>query len=682
MTYQFLDYKPSDIKTGHLNMGSYNDPADEIQANSLYLTRKGQPWIGVMGEYHFSRDHRENWYQELCKMKAGGVNIIATYIFWIYHEEEEGIFDWSGDLDLHAFLEETRRAGMDVVLRIGPWAHGECRNGGFPDWLLEKGLNIRTNDPAYLAEVRIFFEEIYKQSHDFFKEEAGGNVIAIQLENELVDNEEHIATLKEMALDIGFRAPLYTVTGWNSVTGARIPVNEVLPLFGSYAALPWAEGTGPLAPSVHYTFTGMRNDTAIGADLIAQKAADGWTLPYNLYPYATCETGAGIEPTHHRRPIMKPMDSYAMSLVKLGDGNNLIGYYMYHGGINKIGAHSTFNETISTGYPNDYPIRSYDFQAPLSEYGEIRDHYRLLNLLHLFVADFGSILAPMEQVKSTCEVSPEDTTSLRYCMRTDGQSGFIFVNHYQRLGALKDLTDVVFDTGSVTFPAINVTGESAFILPFNIKLSDKNLDYATSQLLCHVGKTYYFVALPGIEPSFSIDGKIYDSITIGPESGIEVDDITIVTLSLDQALYARKLGEDLYIGDGVDLIELDGEVVPADFNLGGDAEVTLSPCSEAFPLPYPDEMQLFNDACGEGAVSATVDHEPRAISWYKLSVSSDTGFATFDMPCDVAQIYADGQLVHDIFYYGKPWRVPASELYGAECYLVTSEMRDDFYREF
>ena len=94
---------------------------------------------------------------------------------------------------------------------------------------------------------------------------------------------------------------------------------------------------------------------------------------------------------------------------------------------NKIGELSTFNETKATGYPNDYPILSYDFQAPLSEYGEVREQYGLLNMLHMFVNDFGEEFAPMIAVDSANSVAADDTNSLRYGMRTNGKSGFVFV---------------------------------------------------------------------------------------------------------------------------------------------------------------------------------------------------------------------------------------------------------------
>ncbi|MFR6277803.1 MAG: beta-galactosidase [Acutalibacter sp.] len=236
-----------------------------------------------------------------------------------------------------------------------------------------------------------------------------------------MNNAPHLLALKRLAQEVGFQAPLWTVTGWDNVCGAQIPVDEVLPVFGAYADAPWASTLEPLPPSHAFTFNRMRNDSAIGADQIAQTGPDGWRLPYERYPFATCELGGGIQVTYHRRPRIRPMDVYALALCKLGAGNNLPGYYMYHGGTNKLGRFSTLNESKESGYPNDCPILSYDFQAPLSQYGEARGQYGLLNLLHLFLQDFGELFAPMEAVEAQRLVPPEDSASLRYALRTNGE---------------------------------------------------------------------------------------------------------------------------------------------------------------------------------------------------------------------------------------------------------------------
>ena len=670
MIYKFKEFKDEPLLINHLNMGGKNPKGEEINVTSRYFTRNGKPWIGVMGEFHFSRYSRENWHRELAKMKAGGITIVSTYLFWIYHEEIEGKMDFGGDNDIRAFIEECKDVGLDVVIRIGPWAHGECRNGAFPDWLLKKDYKLRDNNEEYLAVVKKWYQSIYNEVKGLFYKD-GGNIIAVQIENEFVDNAEHLAKLKEIAVECGFIAPIYTVTGWNSASGAKIPVDEVVPVFGGYCEAPWENHMNRLSPSPHYFFNRMRNDSAIGTDLIAKTQSDGWQLPYERYPFATCELGGGIEVTHHRRPIIKPMDIYAVSLVKLGDGNNLVGYYMYHGGTNKIGELSTFNETKATGYPNDYPILSYDFQAPLSEYGEVREQYGLLNMLHMFVNDFGEEFAPMIAVDSGNTVAADDTNSLRYGMRTNGKSGFVFVNHYQRLTELADIENAVISAGNVEFTPIDVKGEVSFFMPFNMKMGDSVLEYATAQPLCKCDDTYFFAEIPNIKAEYKFSKG----------------SANIVTVPFENAKYMRKLNGTVYIGGGCNLYEEngqihsveDGEYICQKWNgsefetlkIGQSAKQSNVEITGVENAPF--EPKYKEELCIGGE---------RELTWKKINVDGRYGFAKIDYVGDVAQIYADGELVADDYYYGKTWRVPCKLLYGKECYMVISEMKDDFYKEF
>lgn len=670
MIYKFKEFKDEPLLINHLNMGGKNPKGEEINVTSRYFTRNGKPWIGVMGEFHFSRYSRENWHRELAKMKAGGITIVSTYLFWIYHEEIEGKMDFGGDNDIRAFIKECKDVGLDVVIRIGPWAHGECRNGAFPDWLLKKDYKLRDNNEEYLAVVKKWYQSIYNEVKGLFYKD-GGNIIAVQIENEFVDNAEHLAKLKEIAVECGFIAPIYTVTGWNSASGAKIPVDEVVPVFGGYCEAPWENHMNRLSPSPHYFFNRMRNDSAIGTDLIAKTQSDGWQLPYERYPFATCELGGGIEVTHHRRPIIKPMDIYAVSLVKLGDGNNLVGYYMYHGGTNKIGELSTFNETKATGYPNDYPILSYDFQAPLSEYGEVREQYGLLNMLHMFVNDFGEEFAPMIAVDSANSVAVDDTNSLRYGMRTNGKSGFVFVNHYQRLTELADIENAVISAENVEFPPIDVKGEVSFFMPFNMKMGDSVLEYATAQPLCKCDDTYFFAEIPNIKAEYKFSKG----------------SANIVTVPFENAKYMRKLNGTVYICGGCNLYEEngqiysveDGEYICQKWNGSEFETLTIVQSAKQSNVEItgvenaPFEPKYKEELCIGGE---------RELTWKKINVDGRYGFAEIDYVGDVAQIYADGELVADDYYYGKTWRVPCKLLYGKECYMVISEMKDDFYKEF
>ena len=650
MDYCFQRYTPAPLLRGHLRLGGANPRGERIDVTSRYLERGGAPWLPVMGEYHFVRDSRENWPRELQKIRAGGVGIVSTYLFWIYHEGTEGVFDFTGDRDIRAFVEACARQGLEVFLRIGPWCHGEVRNGGLPDWLLQKPFKARDNNPGYLEKAGRWYQHIYDQVEGLFYRD-GGPIVGIQIENELVDAPEHLLALKNLAREIGFEAPLWTVTGWNSRFGARIPVDEFLPVFGGYADAPWARTIEELPLCTHHAFDPQRNDSAVGMDLLGGTAPDGWRLPYERYPFATCELGGGIQPTLHRRPAVSPMDVYAMSLVKLGCGNNLAGYYMYHGGINKTGK-TTLQESTATGYPNDLPILDYDFQAPLSAYGEERPHYGLLNLLHLFIQDFGAVLAPMEHVPAEEFVPETDCTRLRYAMRTDGHGGFVFVNHHQRHLRLRDVENAVLLPPGTRFPPIDVRGDTAFILPFGLTLGGETLQWATAQLILREGDVFVFAAVPGIPPRYAFSGRGTITTSGDKISDLAVDGITVRTLPWERALRLRRV---------------DGKTRFDDSPAPPEAPFTLTPCAAPDPMPrWAEELALAG---------------PRETVWNRLEVTGDRGFVTLSFPFDIAQLYVDGVLAADKFYDTLPWRLPASRLFGHRCLLACTAPRQDVYLE-
>ena len=79
--------------------------------NPQCLTKDGKPWLPVMGEIHYSRYPHRYWREELAKMKAGGVEIVAIYVFWNHHEETHGEISWAGDRDIRSFLKLCQEAG-------------------------------------------------------------------------------------------------------------------------------------------------------------------------------------------------------------------------------------------------------------------------------------------------------------------------------------------------------------------------------------------------------------------------------------------------------------------------------------------------------------------------------------------------------------------------------------------
>lgn len=497
-------------------LGSSRNPQGEtIGVNSQFLTLNGKPWLPVMGEFHYSRYPASEWEEEILKMKAAGVQIISTYVIWIHQEQNEGVFDWSGQRDLRRFVELCAKHGMYVYPRIGPWAHAETRNGGLPDWVLKDGPT-RENDPVYLKEVESFYAQIGQQLRGLLWKD-GGPVIGIQIENEYHERgpgkgDEHIRTLKKMAREAGLDVPLYTVTGWD---GAAIPLDQVLPVFGGYPAAPWSGTNKKLPANEVYAFRFDNRSAgsmgAIGGS--GQNAAKS----YHRTPFLTAEVGGGIEDTYFRRPVLSADDVAAVMPVMLGSGANLLGYYMFHGGRNPDGGDITLQESQRTGYPTDVPVKSYDFQAPIGEFGQERESLRRLKLVNYFLNDFGSLLAPMAvRAPSRVPSTPTDLSVPRVAARTAGESGFVFINNYVRGAVMPSRTgfqvQLKLPSRTIRIPAapIDLPSGAYGIWPVNLALPGATLRYSTAQLFKRAettsGETYYFFfAIPGVRAEFCLD---------------------------------------------------------------------------------------------------------------------------------------------------------------------------------
>ncbi len=173
MILKFEYTKQVNFMEGHLKMGESSSNGDVIDVNNLYITKNGKPFIPVMAEIHYARLPRSEWEDRIIKMKANGINVISTNLFWIRHEQIEGKFDFSGDLDIRYFVSLCQKHGLYCALRIGPWITAECRNGGLPEWLYLKGIKLRDIAEPYMSYVRRWYEKVYEQIKDFMFRDDG-----------------------------------------------------------------------------------------------------------------------------------------------------------------------------------------------------------------------------------------------------------------------------------------------------------------------------------------------------------------------------------------------------------------------------------------------------------------------------------------------------------------------------
>ena len=607
----------------------------EVTWDSQSLKFDGRRVMPVMGEIHYSRLPQDEWVSSVCKMKEGGVTVIATYVFWNHIEEKEGVFNWSGQRDLRKFIEICAEEDLPVVLRIGPFCHGEVRNGGIPDWVFAKGVKTRTEDPQFLALVERLYRQIFTQLQGLQWKD-GGPVMACQFDNEYRGHGSYLMSLKKMAEEIGFDLPFYTRTGWPELK-SPVPYGSMLPLYGDYADGFWDRSIAPTAGNYYkaFNFKAFRSSTAIASEQIKnqqEKLNEG----DEQYPYFTCELGGGMMGAYHRRPWLYPVDAYSLAVVKLGSGSNLLGYYMYHGGTNPE-ADIYLNElqnSPATNY-NDMPVKNYDFQAPLGEFGQTYPHYYSLRKLHLFMQDFGETLAPMEaSFPMPQDLVKGDDKGLRQAYRTLGDSGFVFVNNYERLQNLKAKQGVRFDVCGVKFPsrAITVPASTVCIFPVNIA----GIRYATAQLIARRDGKIYMEQIAGIPTEIAVDGKVLKNV--------------------------KPLGADVPVYKNIYLLtsEEAGRLFLADTQ---DKVLDSSPAiNKIKEAGAPRKITIGVNKVAEAPVDS--DFETAAV--YEISglpEQRSNVMLTINYRGDVARLYCDGKLIADNFYNGRPmllglWRLP------------------------
>jgi hypothetical protein len=508
-------------------MPAAGEARDGLALTDRHLVRAGRPWIPVSGELHYSRVPRGRWAERLELMRAGGVSVVSTYVPWIHHEPVEGQARFDGGLDVGAFVDAGRAAGLEVVLRIGPWAHGELRNGGFPDWVQAAPVKHRTDDPAYLDLVRPWFARIGAAV-------AGRELLAVQLENELLDEPGHLVTLKGLARAAGLSAPLWTATAWD---GARLPPGEVMPVYSGYADGFWTAADAPWDPAfrAHFFFSGA------------------WDPPRppvepGPFPPATCELGGGMATAYHRRPRPSGRDVAAVALCKIGSGSVWQGFYMYCGGTNPPSPDGT-QESHATGYPNDVPRLGYDFHAPIGEAGATGAGHAELRRQHAFLAAFGEDLAPAPaSLPDALPVGVEDGGTLRWAVR----GPFLFVAWHQPHVPLPVYRGARFRIDDTVLPSrpLDIPPGTLAAWPVGLDVQGVHVDWATASAL---------TVLPGSVPT----------LVLCAEAGIPVE------VATGGAVHAVRPGRSPLSLPGLDVLVL----APSDAALawvGDDRRLLLS----------------------------------------------------------------------------------------------------------
>lgn len=322
------------------------------------------------------------------------------------------------------------------------------------------------------------------------------------------------------------------------------------------------------------------------------------------------------------------------------------------------------------------PKISYDFQAPIGEFGRVRDSYQYLRILHLFLQDFGHLLAPMQTVlpEGYKEITPGNRETLRYAVRVKDNSGFVFMTNFQDHDTARvDQTDLQLvlrlkdETLKIpTDGKFTLKKDVSAILPFNLDMDGILLKYATAQLLTRIddnGKEHYIFCAPdGLEPEYRFDkttlkaGKEYYKPIPGVKSTFTVTSkqgkkVMITTMTREQALNLVKLDNRVLITKATVLPE--------------EGRCTLLSLGEnkidyiVYPSKYGWKQQTIE-----------VEKVQPIMEWKKVGnrrmvvhveqpdyPQVHEYFLNIHYTGDVAMAFMNGYLELDHFYYGAPWTI-------------------------
>ncbi|MCL1854093.1 MAG: beta-galactosidase [Clostridia bacterium] len=692
-------HEPASLPVG---FGGRSRSGREIGFDSLGLLAEGQPVFGVCGEIHFTRLAPECWEEALYKAKAGGVNIVSAYVFWIHHEEERGILNFSGRRNLRRFVELCGKQGLYVILRVGPFCHGEVRNGGLPDWLYGMPFRVRSLDEGFLAQVRRWYGAVAGQVEGLLFAD-DGPVVGIQLDNEYMhssapweatrgrtneyvyasrDGDRYLEKLRELCRKAGLAVPFYTCTAWG---GAACAPHLCLPLWGGYAYMPWMipslrEGEAPVREDPGESGRGSDFKPPrhpLSREYLYLDARNPEGRRYHSYnpgydpasrPFACCEMGAGMQVAYQYRFVADPHCADAMANVKAGSGCDFVGYYMYQGGTN----------------PGPYlcedwcPQLSYDFQAPLGENLQPRESYYRLRALHQTLTTFEKELRGM----SVClgdggaACSPEDRESLRWSVRSDGERGFLFLNNFQDHAPMlskRDFRLTLYTTKDGEkgeeiaiprpgAPALGLDSGESGVLPFGFRYLGATLRYATAQILFETDNHLFCMRLEGMPALLDFgehgllsfeDGSAFVNGGGQEERVIPLPEGTLrVTVMSRSRAYGMTM---LRRRGNVFAAWTDGELYerPEGLILHTRKKTAriitdppgLLPHTVSLPAPAPIRLTV-NVRLGDQPVFRREVH------------TGENSLLRVEYEGDAAGLYQDGRLAADHFHNGEPWDVP------------------------
>ena len=300
-----------------------------------------KPFIVKAAEVHYPRIPRPYWDHRIKMCKALGMNTVCIYIFWNIHEQQEGQFDFSGNNDVAEFCRLAQKNGMYVIVRPGPYVCAEWEMGGLPWWLLKKkDIKLRERDPYFMERVKIFEEKVGEQLSGLTIQK-GGPIIMVQVENEYGSYGEDKPYVSEIR---------------DCLRG----------IYGSELALFQCDWASNFEKNGLEDLTWTMN-FGTGANIDQQFKRLGELRPNA--PKMCSEFWSGWFDKWGARHETRPAKAMVEGMDEMLSKGISFSLYMTHGG-------TSFGHWAGANSPGFAPdVTSYDYDAPINEYGHTTPKY-------------------------------------------------------------------------------------------------------------------------------------------------------------------------------------------------------------------------------------------------------------------------------------------------------------------